>query len=66
MTTKLDCGHAATPQGCAAGYARDDAGRTLCYPCADAQQRETLRTATRITLSRLLVGVRREYWDPTF
>lgn len=24
MTTKLDCGHAATPQGCAAGYARDN------------------------------------------
>lgn len=34
----LDCGHVATPNGVGTGYAVDREGRTLCYPCADAQQ----------------------------
>ena len=38
MSAPLDCGHAATPQGGAAGYARRQDGTTLCYPCADAEE----------------------------
>ena len=46
---KCDCGHDSTPKGCAAGYATTAEGRTMCYACADDAQRETMRTADRIT-----------------
>ena len=48
-TIKCDCGHDSEPRGVAVGYARDAEGRTCCYPCADAMDREQMRTADRFT-----------------
>lgn len=40
----LDCGHAPTPHGVGTGVATAPNGRTMCYPCADREQREALAT----------------------
>lgn len=44
----LDCGHnPSPPEGGtgAAGYARTQTGRTVCYPCATEHAREQMRAA---------------------
>lgn len=43
------CNGPCVPDGCAAGYATTQDGRTLCYPCADAAQRRDMQTADRWT-----------------
>ena len=40
-----DCAAACIPSGCTTGYARTVDGRTICYPCADALQREEFAAA---------------------
>lgn len=49
-TVILNCGHTPTRDDSAAGrlgtgYARTNDGRTLCYPCADASEREAFAAA---------------------
>lgn len=43
----LDCGHAPTPDGIAAGYATLIDGRRVCYPCADDAQRRQVAQGNR-------------------
>lgn len=48
----LSCGHLSTPptSGCgAAGYATRPDGTRICYTCADASERESLKTARAFT-----------------
>lgn len=45
----LDCGHMSTPSEYTAGYARTPDERRICYSCADASEREALKTAERFT-----------------
>ena len=45
----LDCGHLSTPRGCATGYAQTSDERRICYSCADASERDALKTAERFT-----------------
>lgn len=48
----LDCGHAPTPTpgGIGTGRAIDRrTGRTRCYPCAEAHEREMIKTAQAFT-----------------
>ena len=45
------CGHPPTAQpigSCGTGYARTRDGRTLCYACADAAEREELRSRSGV------------------
>ena len=46
--TLCDCGHAAIPSDCTPGYAVNRAtGKTLCYACADGEQRAALLDRSR-------------------
>ena len=51
MTTQLlDCGHTPTvTDGCGTGSATDRAGRTMCYDCANAGERDALKTGDTYT-----------------
>ncbi len=43
-----DCGHPESPHSeCTRGYGTDSAGRTHCYACCAARDRESLRTDDR-------------------
>lgn len=47
-----DCGHTVTPKpgSIGTGKATDPkTGRTMCYPCAEAAEREAIKTADRYT-----------------
>jgi hypothetical protein len=45
MESMLHCGHPATPQGVAAGYAVTPDGDKICYACADTREREAMHAA---------------------
>jgi hypothetical protein len=52
-----DCGHAPTPDGISAGYARDASGRTRCLACADRVEVEAFeRDETRTWIGYLETG----------
>jgi hypothetical protein len=41
----VDCGHEAVAEGIGTGYATMPDGKRVCYACADASERERMRTA---------------------
>jgi hypothetical protein len=46
MMETADCGHTYEATGIGTGYATDpDTQKTMCYPCADAWQREQMKDA---------------------
>ena len=44
----LDCGHASKPEGIAAGYARTEDGKKICYDCASKPDIEAVERGEEV------------------
>ena len=59
----LDCGHEPTPGPISTGIVTAPGGRTMCYPCADAEQRAEFAKADVFAAYISLDGKRITTWS---